>query len=60
MFKKRFLLIAIFLVSLLAMSAVSAIDSNTMDEIAAEDNAINDMEFEDVLAGSCENSIGGD
>ena len=55
--KKRLLLIAIFLVSLLAMSAVSATDSNTMDEIAAEDNVMNDMEFEDVLADYSENSI---
>ena len=39
---KKFVFIAIFLVSLLAMSAVSATDSNSTDEIASGEIPIDD------------------
>ena len=52
---RKFMLITIFLVGLLAMSAVSASNLNTTD-IATENNVINDVES-DVLTDSYEDAM---
>lgn len=55
LFNRKFMLIAIFLVSLVAMSAVSANDLNATDEIASEDATVDDnleMTQEDTLSAT--------
>ena len=55
---RKFMLMAIFLVSLIAISAVSANEINSTNEVAIEDNVINEDMSEDILTDSHEDVMG--